>query len=397
MKAPESPPVRVLVSPDKFKGTLTAVEAARAVVAGLTRAGLSRGGLPRAGRSQVEVRAVPVADGGEGTVDAVVGAGAQRRTTRVEGPLGAPVEAGWALLGEEAVVEAAAACGLQYVDPTPMTAVRAGTGGVGELVLAAVEAGARRIRVGIGGTASTDGGMGALRSLGVRFLDAAGQEVVGGGGVAGTVREVDMSGLDPRLRGVQVVLGCDVRAPMVGPDGAAAVFGPQKGADAAAVRVLDDGLRVLADALHRATGRDPQAAGWTGAGGALAAGLYAALDAEFESGLDLVAAATGLDEHLRWCDVVVVGEGRLDAQSLAGKAAVAVAARARRAGRPAVAVAGAVELDAATLAGAGILAARSAVETAGSTTAALADAAHWVEEAGAALLPELLTLARTRG
>jgi glycerate kinase len=362
--------VRVLVAPDKFKGTLTAPEAAAALAAGVQRA------LPSA-----EVRLLPVADGGEGTVAAVLAAGGHRRTAEVQGPLGGPLAVDWAELGDRAVIEVAAASGLQHVRPDDATAAAASTDGTGQLIGLALDAGLRHVVLGLGGSASTDGGTGILRALGARFLDSESEPLPPGGGSLARLATVDLTGLDGRLAETSVTLCCDVRSPLLGPAGAAAVFAPQKGASAATIPRLEMGLARLASLLRSATGRDAAALDWGGAAGGCAGGLHAGLGATFVPGFDLLADLVGLDRHLAWADLVVVGEGSLDDQSLAGKAPIALAARAARYGAAVVAVAGRIDVSAEALRDVGILAAAGADDLAGSVDAALAEPARWAQAA----------------
>jgi glycerate kinase len=333
---------RILVSPDKFKGSLTAVEAAVAIRTGLLR------GCPSA-----EVVILPVADGGEGTVDAVVAAGYEARTVRVTGPTGLPVEAIFALSGTSAVVELAEASGLRQLPdgvPAPLTATTYGTG---ELVRAALDAGARQIVLGIGGSATTDGGAGMAQALGVRLVDAAGSELAPGGAALAGLHHIDVSRLDPRLADVEVVLATDVDNPLVGPNGAAAVYGPQKGAGPADVDLLDSALTHYADCLLRDLGVSVAVPGAGAAGGA-GAGAMAFLGAHAEPGITLVLGTVGFAAALAEADLVITGEGSLDLQSLAGKAPVGVAAAARAAGVPVVALVGRLTVEPERLAAVGI-------------------------------------------
>ena len=365
-----TPPLRVLVAPDKFKGTLTAAQAAAAIAAGVRRA------VPDA-----QIHEMPIADGGEGTVDAVVAAGGRRYRAAVPGPLGDGVRADWTGTGDWAVIELAAASGLQHLSPTTRTARAAHTAGTGVLIRTALNNGFRRIAVGMGGSASTDGGAGALSALGARFLDGQGNPVPPGGAALTTIAEADLTGLDPRLTDSDVVLCCDVAVPLLGPEGAAAVFGPQKGADPATVAHLDAGLAQLAAALHAATGRDAARIGWGGAAGGTAGGLYAALGARYQSGFDRVAGLLDLDAWLDRVDLVVVGEGRMDRQSVAGKAPVALARRANARSLPVLAVVGALDVPATDLAANGIELAASALAEAGSIATAIRDPEPWVRRA----------------
>ncbi len=362
--------MKVLVSPDKFKGTLTGPDAAEAIRAGVVRV------LPDA-----EVRLLPVADGGDGTVAAVVAAGGTPYVTETTDPLGRPVPATWAMLGQRAVIEIAAASGLVLVTPTDDTVRVADSAGTGRLVRAALDAGAREVVVGLGGSATTDGGAGILRALGARFLDAAGRDLPPGGAALVRLASVDLSGLDPRLAQVPVVVCCDVRSPMTGSQGAAAVFGPQKGAAPGTVAELDRGLARLATVLAEVTDRDATATDWGGAAGGASGGLHAGLGARFRSGIDEVADLIGLDDAIAWADLVVTGEGSFDEQTLTGKGPVGVALRARDAGRPVVVVAGRCTLDRPTLATYGVVEVGTLVDAAGSLDAALAEPARWTGQA----------------
>lgn len=314
--------LRVLIAPDKFKGSLTAAEVATAVATGLATE------LPDA-----ELITLPVADGGEGTVAAALGAAFTARTVGVEGPLGDPVQATIAVRGTKAVVELAAASGLELMDsPTPDRALRASSHGTGQLIKAALDAGCEEIILGVGGSACTDGGAGLLTALGVRLLDDSGRAVPPGGGGLGTLAAVDVSDLDPRIATTKFVLASDVTNPLLGPIGAAAVYGPQKGADPATVRLLDDSLGHFATALGRALGADPT--GWAehpgaGAAGGVGFAALAVLGAEQRDGIDVVIALVNLESRLPGTDLVITGEGSLDDQSLAGKAPTGVARLAR--------------------------------------------------------------------
>lgn len=326
-------PVVVALAP--FKGALTAAEASRAVAAGV-----------RLAATGVETRVVPVADGGEGTLDALVAAaGGRRRGSLVLDPLGREVQAAIGELpGHTAVVELAQASGYERLTEAERDPERTSTFGTGQQIRAALDLGLTRIVVGLGGSATTDGGMGLARALGVRFRDAAGAELEGRGTDLGRVSEVDLSGLDPRLADAELLVACDVRSPLVGPEGAAAVFGPQKGASAEAVARLDAGLRTYARAIARATGRDVADLPGAGAAGGAAAGLVALLGGRLTPGAALVLEAARLGERLRGAALCITGEGRLDAQSLQGKAPAAVAGACREAGVPCVGVCGELDL-----------------------------------------------------
>ncbi|GHF59692.1 glycerate kinase [Streptomyces thermodiastaticus] len=335
----------VLVAADKFKGSLTAVEVAEHVTAGLRRV------VPG-----VRVEALPVADGGDGTVDAAVAAGFERREVRVAGPLGEQVTAAFALRGSTAVVEMAQASGLQRLPEGVLAPLTASTYGSGELLRAALDAGATTIVFGVGGSATTDGGAGMLAALGARFLTADGTPVPpGGGGLAGLAR-ADLSGLDPRLDSVELILAGDVDNPLTGPKGAPAVYGPQKGASPDDVERLDAALTHYVKVLEEAVG--PRAARYALSPGAGAAGGigYGALllGARFRAGIEIMLEVLGFAPALQRCSLVITGEGSLDEQTLHGKAPAGVAAAARAAGREVVAVCGRLALTPQALRGAGI-------------------------------------------
>jgi glycerate kinase len=324
-------PLRVLIAPDSFKGTLTSVEVARALAAGWRRA-----------RPGDELRLAPLADGGEGTLVAIEAAGGwQRREALVHDPLGRPIRAAWLASdgGAAAVVEMAAASGLSRVAAGERDAMRATSAGTGELLVAVLDAGIRDVVLGIGGSATTDGGAGLLRALGAVIDED------GGRGASA----VDLAGLDQRLTATRLRVACDVTNPLLGPDGAAAVYGPQKGASAIDVGVLDARLARLADALEAASGRRERATPGAGAAGGVGFALLCLAD-RFASlallpGIDLVLEAAGFDAALADADLVITGEGRIDAQTAFGKTALGVARRAQAAGRPCIAVGGGVTAE----------------------------------------------------
>jgi glycerate kinase len=341
--------VRILLAPNPFKGSLSAAAAARAMADGLAAA------LPGA-----ELDQLPLADGGEGTVECIAAAAGGRRIgALVAGPFGKPVKAAYLLLPDgTAVIEIAAASGLTLISPDQRDPMTADSRGTGQLIVDALERGARHIVLALGGSATVDGGTGIAVALGARFLDETGREAPPGGRGMGRIREVDLAGWDPRLKDCRFTVAADVDNPLLGPRGAAAVFGPQKGATPEQVRELEHGLAYLAAALARAHGRaradrvpgaggdravaDVPGAGAAGGVGAMAAAL---LGAEIVPGAEYVMDAVGFDAHLGRADLVVTGEGRLDAQTAHGKGPHAVAARARRAGVPVVALVGAVAGD----------------------------------------------------
>jgi glycerate kinase len=332
--------MRVVVAPDKFKGSLDAAGAAAALAAGV------RDVIPGA-----VCELVPMADGGDGTVAAFLASGATPRTVRVTGPLGAPADATYARDGDVAIVEMAAASGLVLVHER-RDARRATTRGTGELLRDALDGGATRIVLGIGGSATTDGGAGALAALGARFLDAHGAALEPSPDALARVVRIDLAGIDPRLRAsagsaqavVDLAIACDVDNPLLGPNGAAAVYGPQKGASPDDVAFLDGVLARLADAMTAATGRDLRAVPGAGAAGGLGWALASACGARLERGVALVAEVRGLARALDGADWCFTGEGRIDEQTLRGKVVDGVAALARAAGVPVVAFGGSVDL-----------------------------------------------------
>jgi glycerate kinase len=321
--------VRVLVAPDKFKGSLTAGAAGDAIAAGL-----------RLAQPRLEVLLAPVADGGDGTVDAAVAAGFQRVTTTVTGPIGQPVVSGYALREETAVIELAEASGLRRLPNGRTAPLTATTFGTGELIRAALERGARRVVVGVGGSATSDGGVGMAQALGVRFLNRRGEDVGPGGAALRDLETISLDGLDPRVRSAELIVASDVQNPLLGPSGAAAVYAPQKGADASDVAELEKGLGTLASVVARQFGVDLAAMPGAGAAGGAGGGAVAFLGARIVSGIDYLLDLIGLPELLRSADLVITGEGSLDDQSLAGKAPWGVAQAAARAGVPTVALVG---------------------------------------------------------
>ncbi len=325
--------MRVIVAPQEYKGTLTAEEAAAAIAEGVRRA------VPDA-----DVEMVPMADGGPGTVRAIASiAGGETRTCRVRGPLGRPVEASWALLPDgTAIIEMAAASGLLLLAEDERDARVTTTYGVGELVSEALDAGARRLIIGLGGSATNDGGAGMAVALGARLLNASGDEIPPGGIALARLDRVDASGLDPRLAGARVIGASDVTNPLCGPEGASHIYGPQKGASPEAVRELDAALENYARVIERDLGVAVRDVPGAGAAGGLGAGIIAFLGAEIRPGVDVVAEVVGLRERLDGADLVVTGEGRLDGQTRYGKTVAGVARLASAVGVPVIVVPGAL-------------------------------------------------------
>ena len=329
---------------------------------------------------EADVTLVPVADGGEGTLEAALATGALERTATVRGPLGGNVTALWALAGDTAVIETARASGLMLVDPSVQTSLAASSYGSGELIREALDAGATEIVLGIGGSAMTDGGSGALAALGLRILDEAGAPVPPGGAGLSLAAAIDASGLDPRLAGVRVRIAADVTNPLTGSEGAAHVFGGQKGADATARLLLDEALVRWAGLLQAATGVDVDIAG-AGAAGGFPAAFLAFTDATLEGGFEVISRLTGLAAALERADLVLTGEGSLDEQSRYGKAPLAVAQRARDAGIPVVAVAGRITLPPHVLAEYGVVAGVSLLDLVADPQDAMTHARRWLTRA----------------
>ncbi|KSW26553.1 MULTISPECIES: glycerate kinase [unclassified Pseudomonas] len=376
--------MKLVIAPDSFKESLSAPEVAAAIARGWSRA-----------RPLDEILLRPMADGGEGTVDAVLAAtGGERRECAVRGPLGAPVQAHWGWLEEgAAVIEMAAASGLHWVAPQQRDATRTTSYGTGELIRAALEAGARKIILGLGGSATNDGGMGLLQALGVCFLDERGEPLGDGGAALAGLHAIDLAGLDPRLAGVEVEVAADVNNPLCGEHGASAVFGPQKGASPEQVRQLDAALARYAEVAARTLGQDHSLFPGVGAAGGLGFAARAFLRARFRPGVELVAEVSGLAEALQGADLAITGEGRLDEQSLHGKTPIGVARLAREAGVPLIALAGSLGKGYGRLHEAGIAAAFSLVPGPISLAEAMAGAAGELE-ARAEELARLWSLAQ---
>ena len=326
--------MRVVIAPDKFKGSLTALEAAEAMARGLSRVDPS-----------AEIDRVPMADGGEGTVAALVAAtGGSYRTVTVTGPLGEPVAASFGLLGDgrTAVLEMASASGLWLVPPALRDPLRATTRGTGQLLLAALEAGARRVIVGIGGSATNDGGAGLGQALGFRLLDTHGRELEPGGGELDRLARIERTDQVAVLGSATIAVACDVTNPLCGPQGASAVYGPQKGATPEMVERLDRNLGHFADIVARDLDVAVRDIPGSGAAGGLGGGLVAFAGGRLEGGVNLVIEAVNLRERLHAADLCLTGEGALDGQSAFGKTAVGVARLAHSLGCPTLAIAGSI-------------------------------------------------------
>ncbi len=322
---------KCVVVSDSFKGTVSSREICE----------IAQRVIPRHFPA-CEVVCIPVADGGEGTVDCFVQAmGAQRVGVTVTNALGEKSAAAYARLGELAIIEMAAAAGLPQVGALrcPGTAT---TYGVGELIAHAVDSGCRKILLGLGGSATNDGGCGCAAALGIRFYDADGQSFVPVGDTLGRIARIDTAEAEALLRSVEITVMCDVTNPLYGPTGAAYVFAPQKGADAEKVKSLDAGLRHFGDVIRSQYGLDVSAMPGAGAAGGMGAGCVALLGGTIQSGIDAVLDVTGFDRQLEGADLVITGEGRIDSQSADGKVISGVARRTRAKGVPLIAIAGGI-------------------------------------------------------
>ncbi|WP_284752970.1 glycerate kinase [Arthrobacter sp. efr-133-R2A-120] len=384
--------MRVVIAPDKFKGSLSAPEVASRLSAGL-RAGFAAGraaaSLPAEG---FETTLIPVADGGEGTLDAAVGSGFTRRSATVTGPTGHPITAEFAVRGEEAVIEMAAASGLAVLPgfgdgsaPNTETAKSSTSLGTGELIRAALDLGCRHIILGVGGSANTDGGAGVLQGLGAVLLDAEGNELPGGGAALARLDRIDFSNLDVRLEATEFVLASDVDNPLLGRTGAAAIFGPQKGATPDDVASLDAALAHFVQVLANEIGSEAQdAAQAPGAGAAGGVGYIAiaALGAARRPGIDVVLEFTELEQRLAGADLVITGEGSLDEQSLLGKTPMGVARAAARSGIPVIAVCGRSTLSPEQLSESGFESVHALTELEANVEKCIAEAGPLLEELG---------------
>ncbi|MEU2256238.1 glycerate kinase [Nocardia xishanensis] len=370
-----TPPPRVLLAPDKFKGSLPASAVAGALAAGIAAA-----------RPDAQIRQVPVADGGDGTVDAFVAAGWERVESIAPGPTGVLAPASYAVRDDTAVVELAEVVGLSKLPGGHFDPLGAGTEGLGVLVADALKRGATHIVLGLGGSASTDGGAGLLRALGVRVRDAEGRELSPGGGGLARAAHIDRGGLHPAAAAARFTLACDVDNPLLGPKGAVAVYAPQKGADAAQRAILEAALTNWARLVGTEFAERPGA----GAAGGTGFGALAVLGAQVRSGIEVLLELLDFPSLLRDATLVVTGEGSLDTQSLHGKAPIGVCAAARAAGVPAVAVAGRVQLEKDALRTAGFTTCYSLSDLEQDLARSMANAAQLLEQIGARIAEQRL-------
>ena len=324
--------MKIVIAPQEFKESLRGIEIARAMRDGVLRV------WPDA-----ETELIPVADGGDGTLQTLVDAtGGEIMAATVDDPLGRPVEAVWGALGDgaTAVIEMARCSGLALLRPDERDPLTTTTFGVGQLMSIALDLGYRHLIIGIGGSATNDGGAGMAQALGAKLIGEGGNELARGGGALSNLRRIDVSGLDPRLSETTIDVACDVNNPLCGETGASAIFGPQKGADAEMVKYLDGALRRYGELLKRDLGKDVMEVPGAGAAGGLGAGLMAFADARLRPGADIVIDALDLDSRLDGASLVIVGEGQTDRSTIFNKAPVAVAQRAKSRGIPTVAISG---------------------------------------------------------
>ncbi len=325
--------MKILIAMDSFKGNISGLDASECVARGVRRA------CPWA-----EIKILPIADGGEGTVEAFVRSlGGELRSGSVRGPLGGDIRAVWGILPDGgAVIEAAAASGLPLVPLRQRDPLCTSTFGTGQQIRAALDAGCRSIVLGLGGSATNEGGMGILAALGAKFTDSSGEELPPVGASLGKIERIDLAGLDPRLRETEILLACDVQAPLCGPTGAAYLYGPQKGASHETILRLDAGLEHFARVVQKTTGRAVLDLPCGASAGGAAAGLTGLLGAKSARGIDLLAKAVRLDSEIPQADLIFTGEGRIDVQTTQGKVICGLASRAKAAGVPIVAIVGCI-------------------------------------------------------
>lgn len=342
-----NPPIVIGIAPDSFKGSLTALQAATCIECGLKNV-----------LQNISVRKIPMADGGDGTMDAMVQAtGGRIVRCTVQDPLGRKIKSRFGLSGDgkTAIVEMAEASGLSLLKPEERNPLRTSTYGTGQLIKKALDRGARNIMVGIGGSATNDGGTGMARALGVRFLDSAGRMIEEqGGGTLCSIEKIDVSGLDERIAETVIDVACDVDNPLCGPKGAAQIYGPQKGATPTMVGQLDAGLGQMARIIKKDLGLSVATVPGAGAAGGLGAGLMAFVGGKLRPGVDIVIDSIRLAERLKGCALVITGEGRMDGQTVFGKAPTGVARVARELGIPVIAIAGSLGKGAHAVLSAGI-------------------------------------------
>lgn len=324
--------MKILIAPDSFKGSLTALEVSESIKKGIKNVS-----------EEIKVKLLPMADGGEGTVRSLVDATDGKIVNKeVTGPLGRKVKAFFGLLGDKntAVIEMASASGLPLVPEGKKDPSKTTTYGTGELIKAALDYNVDEIIIGIGGSATTDAGVGMAQALGVKFLNQDNKEIGFGGRYLDEIANIDMNDLDPRIKDVNIKVACDVDNPLFGPEGAAYIYGPQKGADSKMVKDLDKKLRHFNEAVKKDLGQNVNKIPGAGAAGGLGAGLVAFLEADLKKGIDIILDTVNFDDQLQGVDLVITGEGRLDGQSIFGKTPIGVAKRAKKQNIPVIAIAG---------------------------------------------------------
>lgn len=338
--------MRIVIAPDSFKGSLSSKEAADAMELGIRKV-----------ISEADIVKIPIADGGEGTVLTLVKTlGGEIIKTKVIGPLGETIESYYGVLNdkETAIIEIANASGLTLVPPEKKNPMLTTSYGTGQLIKTALDSGVKKIVIGLGGSATNDGGVGMAQALGVKFIDKDGRDVGFGGGQLSKIQKIDMSAIDKRIEEVTIQAACDVDNPLCGPNGASFIYGPQKGADKEMIHILDKNLEHLAEIIKKDLGADIINLPGAGAAGGLGAGLVAFLNAELKKGFDIIANILNLDDYIKGVRVVFTGEGQIDKQILSGKAVYGVAKTAKKYGAYVIAIVGTINDDAYELFGKGI-------------------------------------------
>ncbi|MFH1352238.1 MAG: glycerate kinase [bacterium] len=327
--------MEIIICPGRFKECLSSADAARQIEKGLKSSGLT-----------AKICVLPLADGGRGTVDIILKNIPGRRVKlKVPGPIGKPVEAAYALIerGKTAVIEMSSASGLELLEPAKRNPLKTTSYGTGQLIKDALQNGCKKIVVGLGDSATVDGGVGMASALGVRFLNSKGKSIGPGGGELAKIKKADVSKMDRRVNGAKIIAACDVKNTLLGRWGAARVYGPQKGATPAMVKVLERGLANFARVIKKDTGRDVTRIPGGGAAGGLGAGLAAFLNAEIKSGFEITAEFLNLEKILAGCDIVITGEGKIDSQTFRGKTVAGVLKTAKKYDKPVICLAGTVE------------------------------------------------------
>ena len=345
--------MKIAIAPDSFKGVLTALKAATCIEEGLRKA-----------LKDCRVLKIPMADGGEGTVQAMVDASDGKIITLgVTDPLGRKIKAEYGMMGDgiTAVIEMAAASGLPLLSADERNPFKTTTFGTGEFILDALKKGTKKVIVGIGGSATVDGGSGMAQALGAKFLDEKGKELLGTGGNLERIKTIDISGMDKRIKDVEFLVACDVSNPLLGDNGAARVYGPQKGATPEMVETLESGLANLSQVIKKDLGKDVANEPGAGAAGGLGVGLMAFLNASLKPGIDIVIDVVNLSEKIKGCNLVITGEGRLDYQTAFGKTPAGVARVASEQGIPVIAIGGQVGENTSNIHSCGITAYFSAI------------------------------------